>query len=126
MPALALLSVVLAAAPSRGAAQESPISEKDLVFFESQVRPLLVEHCYECHSDKKKRPKGGLRLDTRAGWVAGGESGPALVPGDVEKSRLVSAVRYGDQELEMPPSGKLPAAAILVLEEWVARGAPDP
>src|SRR6185503_547817 len=112
------------AAPAAGRTEEA--SESELAFFEKEVRPLLAEHCYECHSAAKARPKGGLRLDTRAGWVKGGDSGPALVPGDTEASRLVRAVRYTDDELEMPPDGKLSASAIAVLEEWVRRGAPDP
>ena len=117
--ALALLLVsALQAAPQP--------AEADDAFFEKEVRPLLVEHCYECHSSAKKRPKGGLRLDTRAGWSTGGDSGPALVPSDVEASRLVRAVRYDDAELQMPPDGKLPDGAIHALEEWVRRGAPDP
>ncbi|HEX6885930.1 MAG TPA: DUF1553 domain-containing protein [Planctomycetota bacterium] len=108
--------------------QEAPaeLAAHDLAFFEQEVRPLLVEHCLECHGEGKRRPKGGLRLDGRAGWERGGDSGPALVPGDVEASRLVRAIRYADPELEMPPEGKLPERAIAVLEEWVRRGAPDP
>ena len=66
-----------------------------IAFFEQKIRPALAEHCYECHSAAKKRPKGGLTLDTRAGWGQGGDSGPALVPGDVEASRLVRAIRTG-------------------------------
>ena len=117
-----LLPLVLLALP----AQDAAPSEADLAFFEKEVRPVLVEHCYECHSDAKKRPKGGLRLDTRAGWVTGGDSGPALVPGNADESLLVRAVRYAEPEIEMPPDGKLPEAAIRALEEWVRRGAPDP
>jgi hypothetical protein len=112
------------AAPAAGRTEEA--AEDELAFFEKEVRPLLSERCYECHSAAKSRPKGGLRLDTRAGWTRGGDSGPALVPGDTEASRLVRAVRYTDAELEMPPDGKLPASAIAVLEEWVRRGAPAP
>ncbi|MEQ1891022.1 MAG: c-type cytochrome domain-containing protein, partial [Planctomycetota bacterium] len=119
-PLLPLLLATLAQEPA------SQLSEAELAFFEKEVRPVLVEHCYECHSDAKKRPKGGLRLDTRAGWTSGGDSGPALVSGDVEASLLVRAVRYTDPEVEMPPDGKLPEAAIRTLEEWVRRGAPDP
>src|SRR5262249_22090341 len=111
---------------ARVARQDGAPSAADLAFFESKVRPLLVEHCYECHSDRKKKPKGGLRLDSRAGWVAGGDTGPALVAGDVEHSLLVRAVRYGDSELKMPPDEKLADGEIAVLEEWVRRGAPDP
>jgi hypothetical protein len=97
----------------------------DLAFFESKVRPLLIEHCYECHSTETKQ-KGGLLLDSRSGWQAGGDSGPALVPGSLEKSRLIEAVHYTNPDLEMPPKSKLPAAEIAVLEEWVKRGAVDP
>ncbi len=134
LAALLLFPISSPADPGRAHAQEAaastgvtkPVTEDELAFFEKSVRPLLVEHCYECHCAAKSRPKGGLRLDTRAGWTKGGDSGPALVPGDAEASHLVRAVRYTDAELEMPPDGKLPASAIAVLEEWVRRGAPDP
>src|SRR5262245_24500194 len=68
-------------------------------FFEKKVRPVLVEHCYQCHSEKSKKLKGGLRLDSGAGLRRGGESGPVIVPGDPEKSRLIDAVRYKNVEL---------------------------
>ncbi len=70
--------------------------------------------------------RGGLLLDTRAGWTKGGDSGPAIVPGDLENSLLVQAVRYTEPDIQMPPKGKLPDEAIAVLVEWVKRGAPDP
>lgn len=88
--------------------------------FESKVRPLLVKHCYECHSAEKT--KGGLALDTKAGWKKGGDSGPAIVPGRPEESLLIKAVRYEDKELAMPPQkkgGKLPDSDIAALAEWV-------
>ena len=94
-------------------------------FFTSKVEPLLRKRCYECHSHAGKI-NGGLALDSRSGWQTGGDSGPAIVPGSVEKSRLVEAVRYGNPNLEMPPKAKLPASEIAVLEQWVALGAPDP
>lgn len=97
----------------------------DLEFFEKRVRPILAERCYECHSAEKK-VKGGLRLDTREGWEKGGDSGPAIVPGDPEKSRLATAIRWSDLELQMPPKQKLGDAEIKTLEEWIRRGAPDP
>lgn len=100
-------------------------SADDLEFFEKKVRPLLSERCYECHSAEKKT-KGGLRLDTRDGWARGGDSGPALVPGEVEKSLLSKAIRWTDLDLQMPPKQKLSDAEIQTLEEWVRRGAPDP
>jgi hypothetical protein len=96
-------------------------------FFESKIRPLLVDRCYECHSGEKT--KGGLALDTREGWQKGGDSGPVVVPGKPEESLLISAVHYGDQDLAMPPEkagGKLSEADIALLTEWVRMGAPDP
>jgi hypothetical protein len=94
-------------------------------FFKAEVEPLLRARCLECHSHAGKI-KGGLVLDSRAGWQSGGDSGPAIQPGQVGKSRLIEAVRYGDPHLAMPPKGKLPAAEIAILERWVAMGAPDP
>jgi len=95
-----------------------------MAFFESKVRPLLLEHCIECHGGEKT--KGGLRLTHRGGWETGGDSGPALVPGKPDESLLIKAVRYRDENLSMPPERKLTAAQIAVLEEWVRLGAPDP
>ena len=86
---------------------------------------MLRQRCYECHSHASKI-KGGLVLDSRSGWETGGDSGPALVPGAVEKSRLIEAVRYTNPHLEMPPKAKLAASEIAILEKWVAAGAPDP
>ena len=95
-------------------------------FFEKKIRPLLAERCYECHSEAKK-VKAGLRLDIPEGWMVGGDSGPALVPGNVEESRLIRAIRYVDLELEaMPPKSALPPHEVALLEEWVRRGAPAP
>ena len=90
-------------------------------FFESQVRPLLVAHCVECHGADDQ--SGELRLDRRSAIDRGGASGPIVVPGDPDKSRLVTAIRYGDSKLQMPPDGKLPAEAIDTLTAWVRRGA---
>lgn len=95
-------------------------------FFEKRIRPLLVKHCYECHSAAAKKPGGGLRLDDRAGWLKGGESGQAIEPGNPAGSLLIQAIRYGDDAVQMPPQGKLPAAAIADLETWVRLGASDP
>ncbi len=105
------------------AAQSLPADQVD--FFEKKIRPLLAQNCFECHSAEKKT-KGGLRLDTRAGWAKGGDSGPALVPGDVEASRLITAVRYRDKEFQMPPKKKLSTEQVTDLEKWVKLGAPDP
>ncbi|MEZ5942537.1 MAG: PSD1 and planctomycete cytochrome C domain-containing protein [Planctomycetaceae bacterium] len=94
-------------------------------FFEKQVRPLLVERCYKCHSGAKAG--GGLSLESAKGWQRGGESGPALVPGKPGESLLVDAIHY--RTLEMPPpeaGGKLSDEQIAVLEKWISMGAPDP
>jgi len=107
-----------------GAAVELKPSEVE--FFERKVRPILVERCYECHSTTAKKLKGGLHLDTREDWARGGDSGPAIVPGEVEKSLFIKAARWSDPDLQMPPKNKLPATEIAVLEEWVKMGAPDP
>src|SRR5215218_8723852 len=89
-------------------------------FFEKRIRPLLTEHCFKCHGDTKgKEPKGGLRLDSHAAMLKGGDNGPALVPGQPEKSKLIEAVRFTNAELQMPPRGKLPEAAIADLTAWV-------
>ncbi len=93
-------------------------------FFENRIRPLLIERCYECHGDSKQ--EGGLRLDWRGGWQSGGEHGPTIVPGDVDGSLLIQAVRYVDPNLQMPPSRKLTGQQIADLEQWVATGASDP
>jgi hypothetical protein len=96
-------------------------------FFESKIRPVLVDSCYPCHSQQSAKIKGGLLLDTRDGLLKGGDTGPAIKPGDVENSLLIKAVRYTDDDLRMPPKNKkLAAAQIADLEAWVKMGAPDP
>ncbi len=99
----------------------------DITFFEKKIRPVLVEHCYQCHSEgaqKNRKLKGELLLDTRGGLLKGGESGAAIVPRKTDEGLLLSALRYDD--LEMPPKGKLPAAVIADFEKWIRLGAPDP
>ncbi|MGV3773194.1 MAG: DUF1553 domain-containing protein [Verrucomicrobiales bacterium] len=95
-----------------------------LEFFEKRIRPLLVEHCYECHSGLKQ--KGGLRLDSAAAVLSGGDSGPAIVPGKPEESLLITSVSWSDSDLQMPPKNKLPDREMEALREWVRQGAPDP
>jgi len=104
-------------------AQAAPVSPADTAFFEKSIRPILAEHCWSCHGPKKQT--AGLRLDSRAGLVKGGESGPAINESELEKSRLLLAVRQ-DGLLKMPPKAKLPPAAINALTHWVQRGAPWP
>ncbi|HEY0551812.1 MAG TPA: DUF1553 domain-containing protein [Verrucomicrobiae bacterium] len=93
-------------------------------FFEKRVRPVLVERCYECHGEKKQ--KGGLRLDSAAAVLKGGDSGPALVPGKPEDSRLVKGITWSDPDFQMPPKNKLSDSEIAALTEWVTLGALDP
>jgi len=102
-------------------------SPKDagLELFEKKIRPVLIQHCYKCHSEDAKRPKGGILLDTKAGLLKGGDTGAGLVPGKPKESLLIRALRY-ESDLEMPPKGKLPDAVIADFERWIALGAPDP
>lgn len=96
-------------------------------FFEKKIRPVLADNCYKCHSANAEKIKGGLKLDTRADMLKGGDTGPALVPGEVEKSLIIKAIRYTDDDLKMPPKNKkLSAEQIADLETWVKMGAPDP
>jgi hypothetical protein len=101
-------------------------SSADDEFFEKQIRPILVEHCYECHSASAKKLKGGLRLDSRSGVLKGGDSGPVVVPGQPGQSRLIEAIRYQSVDVRMPPRRKLPERTIADLTSWVRRGAPWP
>ena len=89
------------------------------ITFEKKIRPVLVENCYKCHSAKSEKVKGELLLDTKAGARRGGESGPAVVPRDLKKSLLIEAVRWTDEDLQMPPKKKLSVAQITALERWV-------
>jgi hypothetical protein len=93
-------------------------------FFESKIRPLLAEHCWRCHGEEKQ--KGKLRLDARSTMLAGGDSGPAIVPGHPEKSLLLKALSYEEEDLKMPPPGKLTKEQIADLTQWIKAGAPWP
>ena len=106
----------LAAAPGR----------ESMDFFEQKIRPVLVENCYKCHSVESKKRKGELWLDSRAAMLEGGKSGPILIPGHPEKSRLIEALRYQNPDLQMPPDDPLPPAVVADFEAWVRMGAPDP
>jgi len=116
----------LALAFTTSSTAASPLEQESYTYFEKHIRPILVEHCYECHSEEAGKRKGGLWLDRKAGWEIGGDSGAALIPGDPEQSLMIHLVRYEDQDLEMPPTGKLPDDALAKLEAWVKMGAPDP
>src|SRR5271155_678581 len=94
---LVLSSALTAAEPGREQSE----------FFEKKVRPILVENCYSCHSQAAKKNKGGLQGDSRAALLEGGDSGPAVVSGDPDKSRLIEAVRHLNPDFKMPPKEKL-------------------
>ena len=87
----------------------------DVVFFEKKIRPILVKRCYQCHSEKAKEQEGGLLLDRRSGWIKGGNTDKAVIPGNPGASLLVKAIRYQDDSLQMPPEKKLPAEEIALL-----------
>ncbi len=113
----AVLAGLLALSGSR-ADVPFPTGEQ-IEFFEKRIRPALYEACYRCHSTESGRSRGSLLLDTRAGLLKGGDSGPALVPGDPDASLLIRAIRYTDKDLQMPPAsagGKLPPKQIADLE----------
>ena len=99
-------------------------TQEQLTFFETKIRPVLIASCYECHASDAKIIQGGLRLDSRAGLLKGGDTGTAIVPGKPEESLLLQALRYNG--VEMPPKGKLSESIIKDFETWIAMGAPDP
>ena len=127
IPLFFVLAVVAAASAQgqqdKAEATPEPTGEQ-LEFFEREIRPLLVVHCYECHSGKSSRLKAGLLLDSRQGMLKGGDSGPALLGANPDESLLIQAVRY--DTFEMPPKGKLQTKDIDLLTKWVAMGAPWP
>lgn len=110
--------------PFAAMAQEATFSPRQIEFFENRIRPLLVEHCLECHGADKTKIRGGLYLTSRSAMLKGGDSGPALIPGDPEESLLIRCVRYEDYE--MPPESPLSDQQIQYLTEWIKMGAPDP
>lgn len=113
---------------SAGDPVDAPVTmdREALLFFESKIRPVLAESCYSCHSASSPKLRAGLRVDSRAHLLAGGVGGPALIPGDVDASMLIEAVRYDDPLFAMPPKKKLSDEAISNLERWVRMGAPWP
>jgi hypothetical protein len=132
--AVLLAASVGAAEPATESGSDTPAvannpaahSPAEIEFFEKKIRPLLHTHCYECHSASAKNLKGSLRVDHLEALLAGGDSGPAIVPGKPEESLLIDSVRYGEDSYQMPPKGKLAAGEIALLVEWVERGAPFP
>ena len=105
------------------AAAAEPVPKEGVAFFEKKIRPVLAKNCFSCHSGSVQA-RGGLRLDTRAGLLIGGQSGPAISPGHPEESKLLSVLSY--EGPEMPPAGQLPKETIDDFTAWIAMGAPDP
>ncbi len=104
--------------------EETRLTPEQVQFFEAKIRPVLIEHCYRCHSVDGQSVRGGLVVDNRDALLAGGESGPAVVPGDLQESVLWHAINYRDYR--MPPSGRLPSNVIEDFKTWIEMGAPDP
>ena len=131
MKTRALLALYVCAAGTLGVAiepEKNPTAEQ-LDFFEKKIRPVLADKCYKCHSETSEKIKGGLVLDTREGIRRGGDSGAAVVPGNLKDSVLIEALHYTNRDFAMPPEkqgGKLPDAIIKDFENWVTMGAPDP
>ena len=119
--AVALLTAACCFHPA--AASEEAEREQ---FFTQKVLPLLKAHCYECHSHEADSSEGGLVLDSRRGWKTGGDSGPAIVEGDPNASLLIDALSYRDDDLRMPPDGRMKDDEIAVFRRWVEDGAFDP
>ena len=113
-----------------GMVRAAALDPAQVEFFEQKIRPLLADHCYECHSARAEKIRGALHLDTRAGIQQGGASGPLLVPGHPEQSLLVQVLRGTSPDIKAMPAkqgaGRLPEAQIAAIEEWIRMGAPDP
>ncbi len=108
-------------------AQDKPLTPEESEFFEAKIRPALIEHCHKCHSgDKDAKVKGSFQLDSKAGLLKGGSTGPGLVPGQPDRSLIIKAMRYADPNLQMPPKEKVPESVLADFENWVRMGAPDP
>jgi Protein of unknown function (DUF1549)/Protein of unknown function (DUF1553)/Planctomycete cytochrome C len=117
---------IFAAVATVVAAPAWAATDEATAFFESRIRPVLVERCFKCHADRIKSPKGGLRLDSRAAVLRGGTNGPVLVPGRPDDSLLIKALTHEGDVAEMPPDEKLPDRVIADFRHWIASGAPDP
>ncbi len=121
---LLLVQLIVLIFPLSVSHAQEKMTPQQLEFFEKKIRPVLVSECYSCHSKDAKSVKGGLMLDTREATRMGGDSGHAVVPGEIENSLLIDAIRY--ESMEMPPKEQLPESVIEDFEAWVKMGAPDP
>jgi hypothetical protein len=124
-----LCTLIGLAIPTASQCQEvttTQVDTKGIEFFEKHVRPVLVQHCYACHSTQSDELEGNLALDSPQGWLEGGTNGPAIVPGDASASLLMAALRYQSDTLQMPPAGPLDSQAVERIGQWIAMGAPSP
>jgi len=124
--AVTLVLLLGISAPARS--QDNAADREGLALFESRIRPVLVDKCYSCHSTAAGagKIKGNLVVDTREGLLKGGDTGPSLLPGNPEKSLLIKAIKWSEEEFRMPPKKRLPAEVVRDFETWVRKGAPDP
>jgi cytochrome c553 len=125
--ALLLIGQSIAHADEKEATAAAGDEARGIAFFESRIRPVLVEHCYKCHSNKAGKSEGGLLLDSRKAIRAGGDRGPAVVPGDPQASPLLAAISHAEPDLKMPPKKeRLAASVINDFTTWIKTGAVDP
>jgi len=126
LSSLILAPVMLAGADVAETAHDG-IAPDQLQFFEKNIRPVLVQHCYKCHSAESEKVKGGLTLDTRQATLLGGESGhPGVTPGNIARSSIYEAMMWENEDMQMPPKEKLPEEVIANFKKWIEMGAPDP
>src|SRR6185503_18929902 len=116
--------LLLLSFPARS--QDSAAERDGLDLFEKRIRPVLVDKCYSCHSAGAEKIKGNLVVDTREGLLKGGDTGPSLLPGHPDKSLLIKALKWSEEEFKMPPKKRLSPEVIADFETWIRKGAPDP
>ena len=123
---LSVISVSLSSDTLSGENLAATEEAAKTAFFETHIRPLLIDHCYECHSRESGESDGNLLLDSAASLLKGGDRGPALIPGNPQQSLLLRVVHYREKDLQMPPKGKLSDRQIESLRQWIESGAFDP
>jgi cytochrome c553 len=125
--AAALMSVIFVDSPaSFGETAVADLDPSKVEFFEKNIRPVLAEHCFSCHGEDPDKIRGGLVLNSAAGLLAGGDLGPVVVAGEPAMSRMAEAISYGNEDLRMPPTGKLSDRVIADIVKWIGDGAVDP
>lgn len=124
--AFGLACLLIVCPPTRFAAAQENTNAAGEAFFEKNIRPIFAQRCLSCHSEKSGKREGGLVVDSRDGLLKGGDQGPTIVPGDVEHSLLISAIRHTDPNLMMPPTERLNDGDIALIENWIRMGAPFP